>query len=899
MTKIRLARYAALISAALLLSLWLGAYSNLMRYRFGILEVTEPLSWKMVVALASTYDAGLMVLHSLAVPFDNTPIRPQSPLRDVRLRLEASAIKKMASNLPESAKARYYSGEMQYPDGTWQTISFRFRGRNIWHWQPDKPSLRLKLRRSLPLDLQRHINLVNPEDLTMIANYYGELLGRRLGVLTHKTSMVRVFINNAYFGVYQMTTRDDENMLRVNRRMPGPIYIGDGLSRVWREEQFEKKGDLKVLDDFDPMARVIEAIYADPSPARYDKLWDNMDMEKLARWTALMNLSGGIHTDYTHNHAYYFDPSTGKLEPLVSDILALGTLLYPGARDRLTNPYEPDHTLPLNEKLQPLLDAALRDPYFYDLRNRVLYEALKGVASTDAQHALLGGIYQMIDQDVKADRRKAFVMETFSGFFRMPYANWFYEEGKAEAFEWVAKRNAYLMAELEKSDVSIRLAGDPAGDTLARVSVGGHAAARVDLANFPPGAIAIDRNLNGEYLPISTSGMRLFPGLKEDHEFFYEQVKDRRVPAPFLMPDVQHYLFRFAGMPPARVQELLAGAFSNAITGSDITPAFSNATNVDVSEIAYNAVSLHAWRFAERETTDIVLGPGVVEMRSSVQSNDGQAVIVMPGTTLKLAPGVSIFSKGRLMMIGDTDAPIKVERLDPGKPWGVIAAQGSGSSGSRIVNADIAGGSIDTAFNINYSGMVSFLWSNDIVIESTNIHGNVSGDDSLRIVHGDAVLRNVGLSDCFSDCIDFDYADVELIDVSVRNAGNDGFDFMTSRARITGGTIDRVGDKGVSGGEGSNIELVDIRISNAETGIAAKDKSVVKLRDSSLFNNIVAIDVFKKNWRYGGAGRVQIQNTEWSGNAIDIRVQDGGDAVVVDGPKPYNLLEDQGTITVN
>lgn len=194
--------------------------------------------------------------------------------------------------------------------------------------------------------------------------------------------------------------------------------------------------------------------------------------------------------------------------------------------------------------------------------------------------------------------------------------------------------------------------------------------------------------------------------------------------------------------------------------------------------------------------------------------------------------------------------------------------------------------------------MVSFHWSNDIVIESTNIHDNVLGDDTLHIVHGDAVLSEVELSDCFSDCIDFDYADVKLVNIVVRNAGNDAFDFMTSRARINGADVRGVGDKGVSAGEGSDIELVDIRISNADTGIAAKDKSTVKLRDSSLFNNNVAIDVFQKNWRYGGAGSVQIRNTEWSENAIDIRVLDGGHAVVVDGPKPFNLLEDQGVITV-
>ena len=52
-----------------------------------------------------------------------------------------------------------------------------------------------------------------------------------------------------------------------------------------------------------------------------------------------------------------------------SDILGLGTLLYPGARDRLSKPYKPDYKLPINEMMNPLLNVILRDPHFYNLRN--------------------------------------------------------------------------------------------------------------------------------------------------------------------------------------------------------------------------------------------------------------------------------------------------------------------------------------------------------------------------------------------------------------------------------------------------------------------------------------------------------------------------------------------------
>ena len=86
----------------------------------------------------------------------------------------------------------------------------------------------------------------------------------------------------------------------------------------------------------------------------------------------------------------------------------------------------------------------LRDPHFYDLRNKVLFDALNGFASTKSQQTYLKKIFEINDNDIKADSRKAFVMETFSGFFRMPYSNSQYDTAKKEALNWVRKRNDFF-----------------------------------------------------------------------------------------------------------------------------------------------------------------------------------------------------------------------------------------------------------------------------------------------------------------------------------------------------------------------------------------------------------------------------------------------------------------------
>ena len=77
-------------------------------------------------------------------------------------------------------------------------------------------------------------------------NISPDILADKMGILTHNTKFVDLFINQKYAGVYHFTTNDDEEMLRANDRVPGPIYVGDYLDDRWVIEQFKTKGDVKV-----------------------------------------------------------------------------------------------------------------------------------------------------------------------------------------------------------------------------------------------------------------------------------------------------------------------------------------------------------------------------------------------------------------------------------------------------------------------------------------------------------------------------------------------------------------------------------------------------------------------------------------------------------------------------
>ena len=108
------------------------------------------------------------------------------------------------------------------------------RGKNHWHHRLDKPSLRLKLKKEKPYKMMRHINLISPEGRTIIENYYPDIIAKKIGLTAHHGELIELIINNKSYGIYHLTSREDESMIRLNKRMPGPLLLGQYLKEKWK-----------------------------------------------------------------------------------------------------------------------------------------------------------------------------------------------------------------------------------------------------------------------------------------------------------------------------------------------------------------------------------------------------------------------------------------------------------------------------------------------------------------------------------------------------------------------------------------------------------------------------------------------------------------------------------------
>jgi hypothetical protein len=571
---------------------------------------------------------------------------------------------------------------------------------------------------------------------------------------------------------------------------------------------------------------------------------------------------------------FYFDPSSGLVEPIISDMLGHGTQLFPLYKYRIWKDFVPFPKVTLNERMQPLMNVVLSDPTFADLRNQKLYEALTTFGSAQQQISDLSDLYKKIDPDVAADPFKTAMQNAFVGTIPIPYSNAQFIDAQQTLFEWIKRRETYLLGELEKTQVKISAKADELNNVVTLLfEVSGNSAIHIDPAKIN-GELYADKDLDGSTSHRISKPMRLYPGLKEyiGTDWDLWTYGDKR----HLVPGVQRYLFSVKSTSLKQLKSDLGNALQNAITRSPVTPGFTSSSDIATENYVISEASLHAWRLEHEVETPVILGPGIVDLRTDLQIGKKQMLTIRAGTRVRMAKGVSIISEGKTLIEGTSEKPVLFERLIGNEAWGGVALQGREASGSIIRHAEFKGGTTIKHANVFYSGMVSVHHAERVAIENSTFSKNTISDDTLHIVNSDVSLSKIQFSDCYSDCIDLDYSSSDMSDIQIDRAGNDGIDFMGTRAVLSQIKINGANDKGLSVGEKSDVHVSSASIERATIGLAVKDASTLNVDKIDLMQSEIAIDVFVKHKIYGAPGSITASEATFSQNEVNIRSQEGG-----------------------
>ena len=159
---------------------------------------------------------------------------------------------------------------------------------------------------------------------------------------------------------------------------------------------------------------------------------------------------------------------------------------------------------------------------------------------------------------------------------------------------------------------------------------------------------------------------------------------------------------------------------------------------------------------------------------------------------------------------------------------------------------------IDQNFNeYGLTGCLTFYNSN-----FTNVNFEIENgkcEDSINIISSKGLINNITVENAYRDAIDIDFSNISIFDTKIINAGNDCLDFSGGRYILNKVSAQKCGDKGVSVGEKSIININQLNVEFSKIGISSKDFSKTKLQTANITNTELCAEAKQKKQEFGGA----------------------------------------------
>lgn len=124
-------------------------------------------------------------------------------------------------------------------------------------------------------------------------------------------------------------------------------------------------------------------------------------------------------------------------------------------------------------------------------------------------------------------------------------------------------------------------------------------------------------------------------------------------------------------------------------------------------------------------------------------------------------------------------------------------------------------------------------------------------EDSVNFINTFGNINSIEIWNSFSDGLDVDSSVLEIKNIVITNSGNDCIDLSSGQYRLENLKVDNCNDKGVSIGESSNVEIVELGSSNTKTAVAVKDSSVAKIAKIFGNDNKYCVQVYRKKQEFG------------------------------------------------
>jgi len=157
-------------------------------------------------------------------------------------------------------------------------------------------------------------------------------------------------------------------------------------------------------------------------------------------------------------------------------------------------------------------------------------------------------------------------------------------------------------------------------------------------------------------------------------------------------------------------------------------------------------------------------------------------------------------------------------------------------------------------YPVDQRGLTGCLSLIHLKVSNLKINSNNSScEDTVNLINVVGTFREINIKDSFSDGLDVDFSELEIDRINIFSSRNDCADFSAGKYKLNELNLTNCGDKGLSVGEKSVLQLNEIVVENSDIGIASKDSSITKMESAYLKNLKTCVSAYnKKQEFYGG-----------------------------------------------
>ena len=727
----------------------------------------------------------------------------------------------------------YVAGSiLQGPDSI--PIELRLKGDWTDHLENGKTSYRIKT--DLAFRGLTTFSIQHPQTRNYMHEWFMHRVCDLEGLLSTSYDFLPVEINGVNQGIYAIEEHFDKQLLESRNRREGPIikidesgfwalyasgkkeeitgsypYFESSMITCFKEGRTEKSEVLS--GQFENAATLLwlyKNVYTNPAQI--------LDIERTAKYYALMDLGNVHHAMAWHNRRYYYNPVTTRLEiigfDMIPAIYPIGKLA-PFRRFKMSvSPQEDENAIDHYLFLNP-------DFRSYYTQYVILFSSEK----------YLDSVFEILASEI--DMREKLLSTEFPNYhldkeFYYEKAHYMRDDLKVLEPSWDTFMKNYSAISIPT--ILAPNYPEPKSDFfLEEISVNAYrseidsAHYKLQLENFHLSALTV--------LGYSTKG-------GDDSLFMLEN---------------SIVLNRFDGIQQADYAEIILPKKPSKIH-------FTVANNPGV----LHSKKVFSWKRPELthprielekkfkiqsplysikdDTLFVKTGSHVINEILLVPSK--YVVVIEAGTKIDMIKGAAIITNNSTYLNGHPENKI------------VITSSDSSSQGFIVMGAKetlITGAEFTNLGCLNYEGWnltgAVTIYEGNVQINNTEISNNHC-EDALNIIRGNFTIQQLKIRNTHGDGFDADFCTGTITESKFENTGNDCIDFSGSQVEISNLIIRNSGDKGISSGEKSTLTATNIDIDGALTAFASKDGSMLTVTQSSAKNCEVGAALYRKKPEY-------------------------------------------------